>query len=127
MAKKKAKSVKKQAVKKTEPVKQVKAQKEPVELTEEQIEQAMIDNDVFQNTFIEILANSKKFEIIPTQDEHGNIMSEEQLSFMKKEVNRLGCTTVYAFENGSRFTILMCPRPGKKLIVGMISNGAESH
>lgn len=123
MAKKKAKVVKKRAVK---PVEQVKAS-EPVELTEEQIEQAMIDNDVFQNTFIEILAHSKKFEIIPTSDEHGNIMSQEQLSFMKKEVNRLGCTTVYAFENGSRFTILMCPRPGKKLIVGMVSNGSESH
>lgn len=123
MAKKVAKAKKKRAVKQVKTA----TPPEPVELTEEQIEQAMIDNDVFQQTFIELLAHSKKFEIIPTQDEHGNIMSEEQLSFMKKEVNRLGCTTVYAFENGSRFTILMCPRAGKKLIVGMVSNGAESH
>lgn len=126
MAKKKAKTVKKQpkVVKRS---KDAELEQPPVELTEEQIEQAMIDNDVFQNTFIEILAGSRKFEVIPTQDEHGNIMSQEQLSFMKKEVNRLGCVTVWAFENGSRFTILICPRDKKKFIVGMVSNGAEVH
>ena len=124
MAKKKAKRVKKQEVKPVEPVQ---VPQEPIELTEEQIEQAIIENDEFQNKFLELLAQNKKFEIIPTSDEEGNIMSQEQLSFMKKEVNRLGCLPVYAFENGSRFTILMCPIEGKKLLVGMVSNGAEVH
>lgn len=124
MAKKKAKRVKKQAVKPVEPEQ---APTEPVELTEEQIEQAILENDSFQTMFFEKLAHNKKFEIIPTSDEDGNIMSQEQLSFMKKEVNRLGCLPVYAIENGSRFTLLICPREGKKMIIGMVSNGAEVH
>ena len=123
MAKKKAKVAKKQVVKHVEPAQ---AQDQPMELTEEQIEKTMQENEEFQDKFLQLLANTDRFEVIPTQDEHGNIIPQEQLFFIKKEVKRLGLTTVYAFENGSRFTILMCPREGK-LTVGMVSNGAECH
>jgi len=126
----KAKTVKKRK-KTVAPKKQVvQEQQLPPEeqpLTQEQMAQLMVDLDTFQHKFLSILAMSDKFEIVPTADDDGNILSQEQLSLIKRELNRLGLATVYTFNVGTRFTVLMCPGKDSKLMIGMISNGAEVH
>lgn len=113
---------------KKKPVK--KAKKEEVvpkeELSQEEVEQLMVDLEQFQNDFLEKLAKTNKFEIVPTHDEHGNILTEEQLSLIKRELNRLGLITIYTFDLNNRFTVLLCPDKDK-MRIGMISNGAEVH
>lgn len=124
----KAKTVKKK--KKTEkPVEAAQEQQQPPEqeLSEEQMAQLMVDLDNFQNTFLMKLAHTDKFEIVPTADDEGNVLSQEQLSLIKRELTRLGLVTVYTFDIGTRFTVLMCPSKDRKLKIGMISNGAEVH
>jgi len=126
----KAKTVKKRK-KTVAPKKQVvQEQQLPPEeqpLTQEQMAQLMVDLDTFQHKFLSILAMSDKFEIVPTADDDGNILSQEQLSLIKRELNRLGLATVYTFNVGTRFTVLMCPSKDSKLKIGMVSNGAEVH
>lgn len=96
------------------------------ELSEEQLAQVMVDLDLLQNRFLSHIACTDKFEIIPTADDDGHILSEEQLALIKREVNRLGLVTIWAYEVGN-MTVVMCPRKDTKLLVGMISNGAEVH
>lgn len=103
-----------------------KQQPAEVELTEEQLAQVFVDLDLFHNKFLSHLACTDKYEIIPTADDDGRILSEEQLTLIKREVNRLGLTTIWTYDVG-KMTIVMCPRKDTKLLVGMISNGAEVH
>lgn len=123
----KAKTVRKK--KKTEkPQEVVQEQQQPPEqeLSEEQMAQLMVDLDLLQNKFLSHIACTDKFEIIPTADDDGNVLSQEQLALIKREVNRLGLTHIWTYEVG-KMTVVMSPRKDTKLLVGMISNGAEVH
>lgn len=123
----KAKTVRKK--KKTEkPVEVVQDQQQPPEqeLSEEQMAQLVVDLDLFQNKFLARIACTDKFEIIPTQDDDGHVLSQEQLALIKREVNRLGLATIWTYEVG-KMTLVMSARKDSKLLVGVISNGAEVH
>ncbi len=122
----KTKPVKKK--KKAEKVVAVQEVEQPEqELSEEQVAELILELEKFQNSFLSKLARTEKFEVIPTADEDGNVLSEEQLTLIKRELNRLGLTTIYTFDIGTRFTALMCPSKNSKLLVGMISKGSEVH
>lgn len=121
----KAKTVRKKKVKPKEVV-QDEQQPPEQELSEEQMAQLMVDLDLFQNKFLAHIACTDKFEIIPTADDDGHILSQEQLALIKREVNRLGLATIWTYEVG-KMTIVMSARKDSKLLVGMISNGVEVH
>ncbi len=125
----KAKTVRKKK-KTAEPTQEVvQEQQQPLqeqELSEEQMAQLMVDLDLFQNKFLSHIACTDKFEIIPTADDDGHVLSQEQLALIKREVNRLGLATIWTYDVG-KMTIVMSPRKDTKLLVGMISNGAEVH
>lgn len=122
----KAKTVRKK--KQVEPKEVVQDEQQPPEqeLSEEQMAQLMVDLDLFQNKFLAHIACTDKFEIIPTADDDGTVLSQEQLALIKREVNRLGLATIWTYEVG-KMTIVMSARKDSKLLVGMISNGAEVH
>lgn len=121
----KAKTVRK---KKVEPKEVVQDEQQPPEqeLSEEQMAQLMVDLDLFQNKFLAHIACTDKYEIIPTADDDGHLLSQEQLALIKREVNRLGRATIWTYEVG-RMTVVMSAKSDSKLLVGMISNGAEVH
>lgn len=121
----KGKTVRKKKVKPKEVV-QDEQQPPEQELSEEQMAQLMVDLDLFQNKFLAHIACTDKFEIIPTADDDGHILSQEQLALIKREVNRLGLATIWTYEVG-KMTIVMSARKDSKLLVGMISNGVEVH
>lgn len=123
----KAKTVRKKK-KTAEPQEVAQEQQQPAEqeLSEEQMAQLMVDLDMFQNKFLSHLACTEKFEIIPTADDDGTVLSQEQLALIKREVNRLGLATIWTYDVG-KLTIVMSARKDTKLLVGVISNGAEVH
>lgn len=122
----KAKTVRKKKTAKPKEVVQDEQQPPEQELSEEQMAQLVVDLDLLQNKFLTLIACTDKFEIIPTADDDGRILSQEQLALIKREVNRLGLATIWTYDVG-KLTLVMSARKDSKLLVGVISNGAEVH
>lgn len=91
-----------------------------IELTEEEYDKLMVDMEEFENNFLRNLANSDKFEIIPTQDERGRFFTKEQLTLIKKECLRLGAKILYKVDLNGSVYILINPETMK---IGYVSEG----
>lgn len=97
-----------------------KAAEKPVEvekeLTEEQYEELMESLSEFQDQFLEHLAGSSQYEIIPSTDERGNPFSEKQLEMVRRECKRLGVKVLYTISFG-KHTVIFNPDTLKTSII----------
>jgi hypothetical protein len=76
-----------------------------VEMTEEQYNKLMNDLEHFENLFFTSLAESEKFEILPTTTESGKPITKEQIALLKRECDRLGYKALYRIDmiNGTLY------------------------
>lgn len=110
---------KKQAKKKPEVVKEVVSQ--PRELSQEEFDKLIGDLNEFDNKFYEYLAESPKYEVIPTSDEEGILLTKEQLALVQRECNRLGFKILYMV-NDPNAIVMINP---KTLKIGYITEGVH--
>lgn len=87
------------------------------ELSEEQYNQLLEDLDNFDSKFFAILAQSDKFEIVPTEME-GEFLRREQYALIKTECTRYGAKILYQVGLRDGSYILINP---ETLKVGYIS------
>lgn len=88
-----------------------------LELTEEDFEQLAEDIEEFQEEFLNRLAGTHKFEIIPSTDESGKPLDKKHYSLLKRECSRLGLKVLYRIDIGNK-CIIVDP---KTLKIGIIS------
>jgi hypothetical protein len=98
----------------------LKKKKKPDELTDEQYSKLLEDLDNFDNGFFSALAETDKYEIVPTTMDDGSVLTKEQYALVKTECSRLGLKVLFQihFRNGS--SILVNP---KNLKTGYIHEG----
>lgn len=91
-----------------------------IELSEEQYDKLMNDLAEFEESFLRILADTDKFEIISAVNENGQLYSKEQLTLIRKECLRLGLTVLYKIDLSSSVYILFNPKTMK---IGYVTEG----
>lgn len=91
-----------------------------VELTEEEYEKLMSDLAMFDENFVQALAETDKYEIVSTVDQNGNYYTKEQLTLVKNECLRLGVKILYKIEINSTVYILFNPKTMK---IGYVTEG----
>ena len=80
-------------------VKKTKKVKKPlVPLDQTQLQELITDLDQFENAVYLALTGTDRFDIIPTTDPSGRLLSKEQLSLIKQECLRLGVKVIYRVE-----------------------------
>jgi hypothetical protein len=70
----------------------------PEELSEEQFNKLVEENEQFDDHFFKILAGTDKYEIVPTLTDHGQPLTKEQYSLVKNECSRLGLSVIYRMD-----------------------------
>lgn len=91
-----------------------------IELTEEEYDKLMVDLEGFEENFLRKLADTDKFEIVPTTDQNGRPYDKEQLTLIKKECLRLGVKILYKIDLSSSVYILFNPQTMK---IGYVTEG----
>lgn len=92
----------------------------PEELSEEQFAKLVKDVDDFNDQFFVALAGTDKYEIIPTETEHGRPLTKEQYSLLKHECSRLGLSVIYRMDLPNGTTVYTCIENNR---VGYIHEG----
>ena len=95
-----------------------KKETEPVELTEEQYSEIMEGLDEFENTFLNNLAGTSNYEVIPTSDEMGEGLTDKHYSLIKKECSKYGLQVIYSIEQQKQI-VLFCPKTMKTGVILM--------
>ncbi len=123
--KKKAKAKKKAAPKKVaakvaEPEKLNDLEKQ---LTEEEYEQ--LNNSIadFDESFFSFLAGTSQYEVVPTTDEFGKPIPEQNLDLIRRECKRLGFKVLYSMDLGKQ-VLIMNPDTMK---IGIFTHVVEVH
>lgn len=98
-------------------------QKKELELTPEEYDQLSAKVEEFQDSFLSFLAGTSQFEIIPTTDEFGEPISEENLNLIKRECKRLGFKILYSVDNG-KYILVINPETMK---TGIVNYSVEMH
>ena len=96
----------------------------PKELSEEEYAKLMEDLDDFENKFLECLAGTHKFEIVPTSTEDGAVLNPKHYTLIKQECRKHGLKIIYSIEVGPKQTTLWCPETMK---IGIIDSTNQVH
>lgn len=106
---------------KTKPVIKEEVAPPPRELTQEEFDKLTGDLSEFDNKFFEYLAESPKYEIVPTISEEGIYLTKEQIALVQRECNRLGFKVLYRIDEPH---VIMMINP-KTLKIGYITEGVH--
>jgi hypothetical protein len=90
------------------------------ELSQEQYEEVMQSLEQFNNSFIQELIGTDKYEIVPTVTDSGKPLTKEQYTLIKNECSRLGVAVVYKIDMPNGTTLLWNNRTKK---IGCIDEG----
>lgn len=102
-------------------MKQEEAKKKPEkELSEEEFTRLVSDLEEFEGKIYFALAETDKFEVIPTIDPSGRPIPKEQLDLLLRECKRLGYTPIYRIELNPETFILYNPKTKK---IGYVKEG----
>lgn len=93
---------------------------EPKELSDEQFEKLILENEEFDEKFFRALAGTDKYEIVPTLTDHGQPLTKEQYSLLKNECSRLGLSVIYKMELPDGLTVYTSVENNK---VGYVHEG----
>jgi hypothetical protein len=102
------------------PMAKAKKPKLKEELTQENYEDLVSQLEDFQNRFLVALAGTDRFEIIPTLNENGNPLTQEQYTLLKTECSRLGLKILYHVQNKDGTAMYVNSENGK---VGYMHDG----
>ncbi len=94
------------------------------ELSEEEYAKLMEDLDGFEEKFLEALAGTPKFEVVPTSTENGSVLKDEHYNLIKRECARHGLKIIYSIEVSPRQQTLWCPETMK---IGIIDSSNQVH
>jgi len=96
----------------------------PKELTDEEYAKLMEDLDGFEEKFLEALAGTPKFEVVPTSTDNGAVLSEKHYALIKQECRRHGLKIIYSIDISPKQTTLWCPETMK---IGIIDSSNQVH
>lgn len=91
-------------------------------LSAEEYDKLLLDLEQFEEKFYKILAQTDKYEILPTTLEDGSLVPRDQLSLLVKECHRLGYTVLYKVDVSAQVIILFNPQTMK---IGYITEGVH--
>lgn len=92
---------------------------EEFEVSKEEYDQLLIDNQKFDEGFFEAGAGTKDFEIIPMVIEEGRTLASEELQMLLTECNRQKLRVVYRIDLSDTSYVLI---NSKTLKIGYVSN-----
>lgn len=98
---------------------EAKKEKQPQVLSEVEFEKLVEDLEKFEDSFYCALAGTDRYEILPTMTEDGKVLTEEQISLIQRECNRLGLTILYRIDNIKNMVMVN----SKTLKVGYVTDG----
>ena len=87
------------------------------DLTPEQYEKLMEEIENFNNSFLSHLAGTSNFELVPTENEFGETLTEEHYRLIKKELAKSGAKILYTYSVGSNTSIIVDPKTMKSVIL----------
>ena len=88
-----------------------------IEFTQEEFDEMMSNLSDFEDSCLEAIATSSKYEIIPTSDESGNILGKKELSIIKNQCLKMGYKILYKIEKSSGETMILNLDTNKCLVL----------
>jgi len=85
-----------------------KKKKHDIELSQEEFSKFLEELEEFDTKSLIYLAGTDRFEIIPTIDDDGQVLSKDSLNSIKREVDKLGLTIMYRIDKDNGETIVLC-------------------
>jgi hypothetical protein len=88
-----------------------------IELSPEDFEKLIVDLEDFDTKGLVYLAKTDNFEIIPTTDEEGKVISRESLNYLKREVEKLGYSIIYRIDKVNGEVVLIDSHTLKTMVL----------
>lgn len=87
------------------------------DLTPEQYEKLMEEIENFNNSFLCHLAGTQNYELVPTENEFGETLTEEHYRLIKKECAKTGARILYTYTVGNNSSIIIDPKTLKSIML----------
>lgn len=91
------------------------ADSETIELSEQEFEALIQALDDFEEIALQHLCDSDNYQIIPNEDDEGNLLTREQMRLAARQVRSMGYEVLYKIDKGNEI-LYYEPKTGRILI-----------